>query len=135
VLGVAGVPVVLITGDRATVEQTRVEMPWITGVVVKESIGRFATNSVSPERARELIRSGARAAIERRHEAKPYVFAPPIALELDFNTTGNADFAELMPGVERTGGRTVRYVHDDYLTVFRAFNALFRLGAAANAHV
>ncbi len=135
VLGVAGVPVVLITGDRATVEQTQAEMPWITGVVVKDSIGRFAANSVSPERARELIHAGARAAIDKRRDAKPYVFASPVTLELDFTSTGNADFAELMPGVERVGGRTVRYVHDDYLTVFRAFNALFRLGAAANAHV
>jgi D-amino peptidase len=135
VLGVAGVPVVLITGDRATIEQTQAEMPWITGVVVKESIGRFATNSVSPERARELIHAGARTAIERLHDARPYVFEPPIALELDFVSTQNADFAELIPGVDRIGGRTVRFVHDDYLTVFRAFNALFRLGAAANAHV
>ncbi len=135
VLGVAGVPVVLISGDRATVEQTQAEMPWITGVVVKESIGRFATDSVSPARARELIHAGARHAIEHLRDAQPYVFAAPITLELDFTSTGNADFAELMPGVERIGGRTVRYVHDDYLTVFRAFNALFRLGAAANAHV
>jgi len=135
VLGLAGVPVVLITGDRATIEQTAREMPWITGVVVKESIGRFATNSVSPERARELIHAGARSAIERLADAKPYVFEPPIALELDFVSTQNADFAELIPGFERIGGRTVRFVHDDYLTIFRAFNAAFRLGAAANANV
>ncbi len=134
-LGVAGVPVVLITGDRATIEQTQREMPWITGVVVKESIGRFATNSVSPERARELIHVGAREAFSRRAEAQPYVFAPPIVLELDFVSTQNADFAELIPGFERIGGRTVRYTHDDYRTIFRAFVAAFRLGAAANAHV
>jgi D-amino peptidase len=110
-------------------------MPWITGVVVKDSIGRFATNSVSPERARELIFAGARSAIEKLGEAKPYVFEAPIALELDFVSTQNADFAELIPGFDRIGGRTVRFVHDDYLTIFRAFNAAFRLGAAANAHV
>jgi len=135
VLGVAGVPVVLITGDRATIEQTQREMPWITGVVVKESIGRFAVNSLSPEAARLAIRAGAKRAIERLTEAKPYVFESPVSLELDFAHTHNADFAELIPGFERTGGRTVRFVHDDYLTVFRAFNAAFRLGAAANAPV
>ena len=31
----------------------KAEMPWITGVVVKDSIGRFATNSISPAAARE----------------------------------------------------------------------------------
>ena len=135
VLGIAGVPVVLITGDRVTIDQTQREMPWITGVVVKESIGRFATNSVSPERARILIREGARTAIERLAEARPYVVASPITLELDFLQTQNADFAELIPGFERVGGRTVRYVHDDFRTIFRAYNAAFRLGAAANADV
>ena len=43
------------------------------------------------------------------------------------------DFAELIPGVERTAGRSVRYTHDDYPTVFRTFLAAMRLGAAANA--
>ena len=133
VLGLSGVPVVLITGDRACIEQTKVVMPWITGVVVKDSIGRFSTNSLSPSRARELIRDGAKAAIGRIAEAKLFTFAPPIALELDFVWTHNADFVELMPGFERIGPRSVRFVHEDYRVVFKAYIAAFRLGAAANA--
>jgi D-amino peptidase len=135
VLGTHGIPVVLVTGDRAAVDQTRAALPWITGVVVKDSIGRFATNSVSPERARELIRAGARTAIETLAHAKPFVFEPPIELALDFVYTHNADFAELIPGFERTGGRSVRFVHADFRTVFKAYVAAFRLAAAANAPV
>jgi D-amino peptidase len=133
VLGLSGVPVVLITGDRACIDQTKAVMPWITGVVVKDSIGRFSTNSLSPARARDLIRAGAREAIGRLAEAKPFIFAPPVALELDFVWTHNADFVELMPGFERTGPRSVRFVHADYRVVFKAYIAAFRLGAAANA--
>jgi D-amino peptidase len=135
VLGLAGVPVVFVTGDRVSVEQTQAVMPWITGVIVKESIGRFAANSVSPPKARELIRAGAKAAIGNLAKAQPFVFEPPITLELDFVSTHNADFAELIPGFDRIGGRTVRFVHNDYRTLFRAYVAAFRLGAAANAHV
>ncbi|MFN2459832.1 MAG: M55 family metallopeptidase [Candidatus Velthaea sp.] len=135
VLGAAGVPVVLITGDRVTVEGARRAMPWITGVVVKDGIGRYAVNSLSPGAARELIRACAKTAIERIAEAQPFVFAPPVVLELDFVSTQNADFAELIPGFERTGGRTVRFEHDDFRVVFRAYHAAFRLGAAANAPV
>jgi D-amino peptidase len=135
VLGAHGVPVVLITGDRVTIEQTRAALPWITGVVVKDSIGRYATNSVSPERARELIRAGATAAIQNAAGAEPFVFAPPIELELDFVYTHNADFAELIPGFERVGGRSVRFVHDDFRTIFKAYVAAFRLAASANAPV
>jgi len=135
VLGTHGVPVILMTGDRAAIEQTQAVLPWMTGVVVKESIGRFATNSVAPERACELIRSAASTAIERRASAQPFVFEPPIVLELDFVQTHNADFAELIPGFERTGGRSVRFVHDDFRTLFKAYHAAFRLAGAANAHV
>ena len=135
VVGTHGVPVVLISGDRAAVEQTQAVLPWITGVVVKESIGRFATNSVSPERACELIHAGARTALAGIARAKPFVFEPPIVLELDFVQTHNADFAELIPGFERTGGRSVRFVHDDFRTLFKAYHAAFRLAAAANAPV
>lgn len=135
VLGTYGVPVVLITGDRATIDQTQAVMPWLTGVVVKDSIGRFATNSLSPSRARELIRAGAQHAIEGLARARSFVFDPPIRLELDFVATHNADFAELIPGFERTGGRSVRFVHADFRTIFRAYVAAFRLAAAANAPV
>jgi D-amino peptidase len=133
-LGTYGIPVVLITGDSTTIAHTKGEMPWIHGVVVKESIGRFSVNSISPEAARAKIRAGAKEAFARRAEAKPYVFEPPITLQLDFVTSANADFAELIPGVDRIGGRTVRFVHDDYRVIFRAFMAMLRLGGAANAH-
>ncbi len=135
VLGTHGVPVVLITGDRATIEQTRAVLPWVTGVVVKDSIGRFATNSLSPQRACDLIRDGAREAIERVAQAQPFAFEPPLVLELDFVYTHNADFAELIPGFERTGGRSVRFVHDDFRTLFKAYIAAFRLAGSANAPV
>ena len=135
VLGLSGVPVVLITGDRACIEQHKAVMPWITGVVVKDSIGRFSTNSFSPEHARSLIRAGAKEAITNRAQAKPFTFEPPIELTLDFVYTHNADFVEMMPGFERTGGRSVRFVHDDYRVIFKAYVAAYRLGAAANAPV
>jgi D-amino peptidase len=134
-LGTYGVPVALVTGDRTTVEGARKHLPWIEGASVKESIGRFAVNSISPPEARSLIKRSARRAVERLAEMKPFVFEPPIALEIDFVGTQNADFAELIPGVDRTGGRSVRFVHDDFGVVFKTFVAAFRLGGAANAPV
>ncbi len=134
-IGTYGVPVVLITGDRVTCEGARAHLPWIETVVVKDAIGRFAVDSMSPERARQAIRAGARSAIANASRARPYVFETPIALELDFIGTQNADFAELIPGVDRIGGRTVRFVDDDFRIVFRTFVAAMRLGASANAPV
>jgi D-amino peptidase len=135
VLGVHGVPVALVTGDRVAVRSVEANLPWVEGVVVKESIGRFATNSHSPPEACRRIREGARRAIERVGEMQTFRFEPPIVLEIDFAGTQNADFAELIPGFDRIGGRTVRFTHDDYAVVFKAFIAAMRLGAAANAPV
>src|ERR1700733_1440778 len=125
VLGLAGVPVVLITGDRACIEQTRAVMPWITGVIVKDSIGRA--------HARWWIYAGGKKAVGPIAKAKPFTFEPPIALELDFVYTHNADYAEMIPGFERTGPRSVRFVHDDYRGIFKAYVAGFRPGASPNA--
>jgi D-amino peptidase len=135
VLGTYGVPVALITGDRTTVDEAQRHLPGITGIVTKESIGYFAVDSLSPPEARARIRAGARAAIENIAKVKPFVFDTPIALELDFMRVENADFAELIPGIDRIGGRSIRFVHDDYRVVFKTFMAAMRLGAAANAPV
>ncbi|MDQ2907837.1 MAG: M55 family metallopeptidase [Candidatus Eremiobacteraeota bacterium] len=135
VLGVDGVPVALVTGDRTVCDRTREHLPWIATAVTKDSIGHYCANSLSPARARAAIRTAAREAIENIARMKPFTFEPPIALEIDFVGTRNADFVELIPGFERIGGRTLRYVHDDYRTIFRAFCAAFRLGGAANVPV
>jgi D-amino peptidase len=127
-----GVPVLLITGDRVTVEGAKAQMPWITGVVVKESIGNYAVDSISPQAAQEAIRAGAVQAVKNAASAKPYVFEAPITMEIDLTRVEQADHVGLIPGFERTGPRQVRFTHNDYPTVFRAFVAAFRLGAVAD---
>ena len=59
-----GVPVALITGDQATADEAEPFMPGIEAVVVKRSVSRFAAESLHPAKACELIRAGARAAVE-----------------------------------------------------------------------
>lgn len=131
-LGSYGTPVILITGDRATVDAARAELPWVTGVAVKDAIGYYATNSMTPAAACDAIRDGAREAIERRSEARPFTFEPPIELRIDTVGAEHADFIELLPHFERVGGRCVRFRCDDYLDAFHAFLTATRLAGAAN---
>jgi len=134
-LGYHGVPVALVSGDRTTVDGARGFLPWIEGVVTKDAIGRYAINSFSPAEVRKRLRAAAGRAIERLAEMKPFRFETPLTLEIDFTGTQNADFAELIPGFDRIGGRSVRFQHDDYAVLFKAFVAAMRLGTAANAPV
>ncbi len=130
--GYHGVPVLLVTGDAVTIAEVREQMPWVTGVVVKESVGNYAADSLSPQAAQEAIRAGAAGAVRNAAAARPFVFEAPIALEIDLARVEQADHIEVIPSFERTGSRSVRFVHDDYRTVFKAFVAAFRMGALAD---
>lgn len=130
-LGYFGVPLLMVTGDRTTVDGVRAQMPWVHGVVVKESIGTFAAASLAPEAACRAIREGARLAVVAAPEARPYRFEPPIELAVDLVKVEQADLVATIPGFERTGARSVRFVHDSYPVIFKAFVATWRLGGQA----
>ncbi len=130
-LGHYGVPLLVVTGDRTTVEGVQEQMPWVRGVIVKDSIGNFAAASMLPDAARRAIRSVAERAVREAGGAKPFRFDPPFALEVQLVTTAQAHLVATIPGFERTGARGVRFVHDDYAVLFKAFVAAWRLGAMA----
>jgi D-amino peptidase len=132
-LGLYGTPVVLVTGDRTTVASVTEHLPWITGVIVKDSIGYYSANSLTPAAACAAIREGAREALAALPRAKPFTFTTPIELVIETVKTEQADYMELLPRFERIGGRAVRFRHDDYLIAFQAFLAAMRLGGAANS--
>src|SRR5581483_2047944 len=112
-----------VSGDRVAVEGARKHLPWAIGVVIKEPIGRYAADSVSPATAQTMLRAAASDAIGQIDRARLFRFESPIRLDVEMAGTQNADFVELMPGIERTGPRSVRFVHDDYNVVFRTFVA------------
>ena len=128
-----GIPVLLVSGDRVVVEHVKKYMPWVTGVIVKEGIGHYSANSLTPKAAQALLRQGAADAVRGASSAKPFTFEPPITMELDTTRVEQADFIELMPGFERIAGRSLRFTDADYAMVFRAFVAAFRLGGAASS--
>jgi D-amino peptidase len=128
-LGCYGVPLLLVSGDRTIVEGVQVQMPWVRGVIVKESIGNFAAMSMLPAAAQRAIRRGAEEAARNAAQAKPFRFEPPISLDVQLVTAAQAHLVATIPGFERTGSRSVRFVHDSYPIVFKAFVATWRLGA------
>ncbi|HET9097704.1 MAG TPA: M55 family metallopeptidase [Candidatus Baltobacteraceae bacterium] len=131
--GMYGIPLLLVSGDRVVVEHVKEHMPWVEGVVVKESIGHYAADSITPKAAQAALREGAARAIHNGSAAKPFTFDGPITMEIDTARVEQADFIELMPGFQRVDGRTLRFAHDDYHQIFRAFVCAFRLGGAASA--
>jgi D-amino peptidase len=116
-----GVPVAVITGDQHVGPEAAPFCPGITPIVVKQSIGRESAESLHPEAARERIRTGVAAALQRLGSLTP----PPVRgdLELDLLTSDMAVLAARVRGVERTGERTVTIATDDPLEAYRSFTA------------
>lgn len=134
VAGAFGVPVIFLSGDQAACADAREFLPWAETVQVKRAIGRYAADSLSPQHARAAIKAGLKRALaeSKARGAQPYRLASPVTLDIRFASTVKADMAALLPGSERIGGRHVRYCHEDFLTVFRAFRALLTLGGAVD---
>jgi D-amino peptidase len=131
--GYHGIPVLLVTGDSTTVRHVREHMPWVVGASVKDAIGYYAANSMTPAAAQALIREKAAEAVRGAGAAQLFRFESPVTMEMEMTRVEQADFVELMPGFTRISGRTLRFTHVQYPAVFEAFVAAFRLAGAASA--
>jgi D-amino peptidase len=111
--GSFGVPVLLVTGDRAACEEGRDFFGDIETVAVKEGIGRQHARCLHPERAHEMIRADARRAMEGVGHVAPYRVEPPLTLRLEYYRSDMADAVARRPGTRRIDARTVERVVDD----------------------
>jgi len=132
-LGQHGVPVILVAGDDALAAEVEQLLPWAERVVVKRALGYSAAESLSPEAARAAIRKGMARAIGRLGEMRPYRPEPPLHGEVDFRLPVMADYAAVLPGTERLGGRTVGFTAPDGDVLYRLFVSLTRLAAVPAA--
>lgn len=119
VAGAFGVPVVFLSGDRAATEQARAAFGGLEVAAVKEGIGHSAARGVHPERAREMIYRGVLRGLERRDEIRPLRLDTPVTVDIEVGSTGGVDRLLFVPGMERTGARTVRYVAPDVPAAYR----------------
>ncbi len=133
-LGAWGVPVGLVCGDDQLAIETESWFPWAERVVVKTAVGRRAAASVHPSVARERVRAGAERAVRRAAAGELELFDPgrPIVLEAEYRHALEADYAALIPGVERYGDRGVRVTTDDPIVAYKAFLAGVRLAGLAS---
>jgi D-amino peptidase len=129
--GSVGVRTGLVTGDRATIDEARKELPGVEGVAVKEALGRQAARSLHPREACRRIEAGAYRAYRNRASRPLYRPRGPFALEIDWMNTNMADLCTQIPDVERLGGRTIRYRTADYQTCYRMMLALLVMATPA----
>src|ERR1700694_410702 len=89
--GTFGVRTALITGDRATIEEAKAELPGLEGVVVKEALGRQAARSLHPVEACRRIEAGAYRAYAEWGGRPLYQPKGPFTLDIDWMNANMAD--------------------------------------------
>ena len=116
-----GVPVVLVTGDETTAEETKRFCPAARSAVVKWSVSRFAAESLHPSAARDLIREQAALAARDAASAPKVAIDLPATIGVQFRTSDYAELAGRVSGVERTGDLTATIQGEAPLELFRSF--------------
>ena len=125
-----GVPVVLITGDATTAAELKPFCPQAKSAVVKQSVSRFAAESLHPTKACELIRVAARKAVAGLAGGGT---APLISLPATLTIRlRNPDIAEMATWLERVEPDTqdpsvVHLTDEDPIRLYRTFVTLIML--------
>ena len=132
-LGHHGVPVMLVAGDDALAAEVEQILPWAERVVVKRGLGYGLADTLSPAAARTAIREGMGRAMARLAEMELYRPEPPLRGEIDLRLPVMADYAAVLPGIERLGPRTVGFGARDGDAFYRLFVSLLRLAAVPAA--
>jgi D-amino peptidase len=122
IAGYFGVPVILVTGDKAACDEAHSLLGDVETVAVKEGVSRSAGKCLHPQEARKLIREGAKRAMGRIGTIKPFVFDPPIRAEVVFIDPTYADNLEHLPFIERLDGRTITFKAPGFIYAFEIFN-------------
>jgi D-amino peptidase len=117
--GEFGVPVVFLSGDQSIAAQARALLGPIETAVVKTADGFFSGTMLHPEECQRLIREGARRALERRKELKPYRVTRPVKLEITFKKTVDAELVSYLHDVERPRGNVAVFTGRDMADVSR----------------
>lgn len=125
-----GVPVVLVTGDDRTARDALSYAPRARTVAVKDYVSRYAAVCRPPARTAADIRAAAKEAVALAVRHEPHR-GGPFAVEVEFDAVHLAGAAAVVPGVERSGERAVRYESPTMYEGIRCFKAVTTVVSAA----
>jgi D-amino peptidase len=125
-----GVPVILVTGDDRTCEDAASYAPQAQTVAVKECVTRYSAVCLPPEVTAAAIRAAAAkaAALAGR---RPPASGREFHVEVEVDAAQLAQAAAIVPGVSRTGDRTVSYTFGGAWEMIRCFKVVCTMISAA----
>ena len=115
--GALGVPVVFASGDDAALEELKSRLGNIEAAETKKNLSFHSAETLTPEVSCERIGAGAKAALVRLHDFKPYVIKTPVTLEISFKNYMPAQMLSYLRIVQRVDSHTIRFVGKDMAEV------------------
>lgn len=126
------VPVIMVSGDDATVEETSLLLGDVEGAIVKWNYGFHSARTMMPATARDLIGEKVGNAMARINDFKPYKLSSPITLDVRFKNYRPSEVLSYLPFVERTDAHSIQITADNMIEVskFLAFVTSYEPGLA-----
>ena len=109
IAGELGVPVIMVAGDDATVEEVSSLIGNVEGAVVKWALSFHSAATLQPEAAYDLIRDKAFRAVKNIKKYKPYRVKNPVTIEMGFKNYRPVEVLSYLSLFERTGSHTIRF--------------------------
>ncbi len=119
--GCFDIPVILVSGDQAACEEAEMYNGAIEKAVVKWGITRTSAVSVSPIKARQIIRQSAKKAIGRLKEIKPVKLEGRCELTIEFISSASAFIWQNKSGIETVDPRTIKIKGNSFIDVWNRF--------------
>jgi D-amino peptidase len=118
------VPIAFVSGDRLAVTQIQKTVPGVEGAIVKEPYGYHSAQTVTPARGQTMIREGVTRAMGKLGSLQPYRLTTPIALEVGFKLTIDAEKAAFVPGLSRGDAHVVKGTFRDMPEITKLLQVL-----------
>lgn len=109
IAGHFNVPVVMISGDDAVIEEARALLGPVEAAETKKNLSFHSANTVTPEASCELIAERVKAGLQHRRDFKPYRLKTPLTLDVSFKHYRVPELLAYLRGVERTDSHSIRY--------------------------
>ena len=109
IAGELGVPVIMVAGDDATVEEVSSLVGNVEGAVVKWALSLHSAKTLQPEAAYDLIREKAAKAVKNIKKYKPYRVKNPVTVEMGFKNYRPVEILSYLSLFERIGSHTIRF--------------------------
>ena len=109
VAGEFGVPVIMIAGDDAAVNEVKALIGNAEGAIVKESISFHSAKSLHPDAAYDLIAEKTSYAVENIKKYKPYKIKGPLTISVSFKHYQPSQILSYLKMFKRTDSHTIEF--------------------------